>query len=364
MRSTSGSDSENSGRRRSGRQSLGSMGPQSSERRSRMPQQSSSLRDLNTNESSVDRRGRRSLPAGLKTETEIKGPVFVHGLPEDNSWGAQVSQLRAGNQAEHELFAGHCLQSDDEQMRIRVIIRKRPMSTNEACSGKEIDVVHPMEYGDYGRVLVYQPKTRVDLTKEIEQIPFAFDNVFDESSNNVQIYERSVRNLVPGVFEGRWASVFAYGQTGSGKTFTMMGSTLTGIKAGNSTNDKANLGLYYMAAVDVFELASRPEYRHMAVGASLFEIYGGKLFDLLNDRQPVKCLENHRGKVCFPGLSEHPVSNANELMDVIEAGAVNRSTGSTSKNADSSRSHAVLQLSLRKDIGHQKNVEYGKSIAP
>lgn len=369
VRSTSESDSENSERRRSGRQSLGSVRRQSSglSRRSLMPQKSSSLRELTTNKSSVDsakERGRRSLPAGVQTETETKGPFFVHGMPEDNSWGAQVAQLRADNQAEHELFAGHCLQSDAEQMRIRVIVRKRPMSANEASSGKEIDVIHPLEYDDFGRVLVYQPKTRVDLTKEIEQIAFAFDNVFDESSNNVQIYERSVRNLAPGVFEGKWASVFAYGQTGSGKTFTMMGSNLTGIKAGNSTSDKANLGLYYMAAVDVFELASRPEYRHMAVGASLFEIYGGKLFDLLNDRQPVKCLENHRGKVCFPGLSEHPVSNANELMDVIEAGALNRSTGSTSKNADSSRSHAVLQLSLRKDIGCQKNVEYGKSTAP
>ena len=34
------------------------------------------------------------------------------------------------------------------------------------------------------------------------------------------------------------------------------------------------------------------------IGASLFEIYGGKLFDLLNDREPVKCLENHQGRFC------------------------------------------------------------------
>lgn len=140
----------------------------------------------------------------------------------------------------------------------------------------------------------------------------------------------------------------------------MMGSNLTGFNAGNATNDKANLGLYYLAALDVFDFKRRPEYQHISVGASLFEIYGGKLFDLLNDRKPVKCLENHRGKVCFPGLSEHPVSDADELMDLIEAGAVNRSTGSTSKNADSSRSHAVLQLSLRRDVGRQKNVEHGK----
>jgi kinesin family protein 2/24 len=65
---------------------------------------------------------------------------------------------------------------------------------------------------------VYQPKTRVDLTKEVETISFAFDNVYDENSTNTQIYNETIRALIPGLFEGRWASVFAYGQTGSGKT--------------------------------------------------------------------------------------------------------------------------------------------------
>ena len=36
------------------------------------------------------------------------------------------------------------------------------------------------------------------------------------------------------------------------------------------------------------------------IGASQSEIYSGKLFELLNDCNPVKCLENHRGKYCFP----------------------------------------------------------------
>ena len=49
-------------------------------------------------------------------------------------------------------------------------------------------------------------------------------------------------------------------------------------------------------------------------------------------------------------------------MDIIDAGALNRSTGTTSANADSSRSHAVLQLSLRKDVGRTKNKEHGKVL--
>ncbi|EED92071.1 predicted protein, partial [Thalassiosira pseudonana CCMP1335] len=247
-------------------------------------------------------------------------------------------------------------------MRIRVIVRKRPMSTNEAAESCDVDVIHPLDYDDHGKILVYQPKTKLDLAKEVETTSFAFDNVFNEDSNNLEIYSRSVQNLIPGVFHGKWATVFGYGQTGSGKTFTMMGSNMTGQRAGNQAenNSEANLGLYFLAAQDVFRIAELPEYNDITISVSLFEIYGGKLIDLLNGRNPVKCLEDSKGKVCFPGLTGHAVHDAEELMDIIEQGSLNRSVGSTSANADSSRSHAVLQLCLRKDVGKVKDKEHGR----
>ena len=112
----------------------------------------------------------------------------------------------------------------------------------------------------------------------------------------------------------------------------------------------------------MFRIAEEPEFEDISIGVSLFEIYGGKLLDLLNRRNAVKCLEDHNGKVCFPGLSEHPVHSAEELMDIIEAGSAHRSTGTTSANADSSRSHAVLQLSLRKKGGKTKSKEHGEKF--
>lgn len=122
---------------------------------------------------------------------------------------------------------------------------------------------------------------------------------------------------------------------------------------------ESNMGLYYMAALDIFQCLEYPEYSHLTVGVSLFEIYSGKLFDLLNNRREVKCLEDHKGKVQFPGLSEHSIQSPPELIELIELGAESRSTGTTSRNADSSRSHAVLQLHLRKTVARQ-NVEHGK----
>ena len=141
-----------------------------------------------------------------------------------------------------------------------------------------------------------------------------------------------------------------------------MGSNITGVNAGTSTVDESNFGLYYLASLDIFEMLKLPECNHLNVHVSLFEIYGGKLFDLLSDRKQIKCLEDSKGKVCFPGLTEHPVHVPEHVMHLIEEGSKNRSTGTTSRNADSSRSHAVLQIKLVKSTGRKKNIEHGECI--
>ena len=166
------------------------------------------------------------------------GPFFVHGLPEDNSWATQISRLRESfnqDHAEYMMNREAYREDEDYEMRIRVIVRKRPLSKLEASERGEIDVIHPLDYDDYGRVLVYQPKTKLDLTKEVETTSFAFDNVFNENSNNMEIYSRAVQSLIPGVFRGKWASVFAYGQTGSGKTVSFLQFFVTFLLVGISS---------------------------------------------------------------------------------------------------------------------------------
>jgi kinesin family protein 2/24 len=360
------SDSETDGqvRRKSGRQSLSGVRSFESET---LPRVSDSVPTPSRQSTGGTGIARSSSNASSRSNSDKRqsssGSVMIQGKREDDSFKYQIAQLQADNEEEHLLFntPGEIPDDDGEDdMRIRVIIRKRPMSKAEITAAGDVDVIHPLDYGSYGRILAYHPKTRVDLTKEIETVPFAFDNVFDDKSTNVQIYERTVRHLIPGLFEGQWASIFAYGQTGSGKTFTMMGSNLTGIRDGSSSVHPSNLGLYYMAALDLFQAIQTPGFEHFTIGVSLFEIYGGKLFDLLNDRKHIKCLEDSKGKVCFPGLSEHGLSNPDELISLIEQGAANRSTGTTSRNADSSRSHAVLQLHLRKRGGRDSDKEHSR----
>merc|ERR1719217_1695589 len=95
----------------------------------------------------------------------------------------------------------------------------------------------------------------------------------------------------------------------------------------------------------------------MAVSVAFYEIYCGKLFDLLNGRQVVHARENAKQKVCIQGLEYLPVTDSAELMQALEAGLVSRRTGSTTMNADSSRSHAILEISV---LAGEKRSLHGK----
>jgi hypothetical protein len=158
-----------------------------------------------------------------KSQSSDIGSVIIQGRSEDTSFATQIAHWRDDTNAGYELIAGtattqqqqHQQSDTDEDMRIRVVIRKRPRRPNELG---DVDIIHPLTYSAYGRILVNQPRTRVDLTKEIETVSFAFDNVLDEAATNRDVYEQSVRHLIPSLFDdGRWVSIFAYGQTGSGK---------------------------------------------------------------------------------------------------------------------------------------------------
>lgn len=50
------------------------------------------------------------------------------------------------------------------------------------------------------------------------------------------------------------------------------------------------------------------------------------------------------------GLQEFGVSDVDTIKDLIERGNATRSTGTTGANEESSRSHAILQLAIKKII--------------
>lgn len=224
--------------------------------------------------------------------------------------------------------------------KIRVCVRKRPLNSRERDKGeKDIVVANSSR-----KLSVMEPKVKVDMTRYIEECRFVFDEVFDEKTDNAQVYERTAKPLVEYVFSGGNAMCFAYGQTGSGKTYTMM--------------DMHN-GLYIQAAVDIFDLLSLEEFSHLTAFVAFYEIYLTNLFDLLNDRKKLFAREDANQSVQVQGVREVAIYSPEDLMGVFEFGNNCRSTGSTGANADSSRSHAIMQIIL-KDTSQRRPTEYGK----
>ena len=221
--------------------------------------------------------------------------------------------------------------------KIRVIVRKRPLGKKEIAKN-DTDIV---EIRNNKQVVVKELKVKVDLTKYVEEHAFNFDLAFDENITNEQIYLQTVRPMIEAAFHKTKVTCFAYGQTGSGKTFTMMG------------NKKQIPGLYLLAAYDIFTLLQN--YQGFSIWISFYEIYCGKLFDLLNERKILTAREDGKQNICIAGLTEKNVTDLNILMQVIEYGLNARTVGVTGANADSSRSHGIIQIKIKdsnfKDFG-------------
>ncbi|XP_041133127.1 kinesin-like protein KIF2C isoform X5 [Polyodon spathula] len=226
-----------------------------------------------------------------------------------------------------------------EDHRICVCVRKRPLNKKEIAK-KEIDVITIPEKG---LLLLHEPKQKVDLTKYLDNQTFRLDYSFDDSATNEMVYRFTARPLVQKIFEGSMATCFAYGQTGSGKTHTMGGDF-----CGKSQN--SSKGIYAFAARDVFMLLSQPRYSILGLEpyVSFFEIYNGKVFDLLNKKAKLRVLEDGKQQVHVVGLQERQVASAEDVIKVIDIGSACRTSGQTFANSSSSRSHAILQIVLRR----------------
>nr|XP_043624401.1 kinesin-like protein KIN-13B isoform X2 [Erigeron canadensis] len=213
--------------------------------------------------------------------------------------------------------------------KIKVVVRKRPLNKKELAKNEE-DIITTEPHSSC--LTVHETKLKVDLTEYMEKHEFVFDAVLNEEVSNDEVYRETVEPIVPIIFQRTKATCFAYGQTGSGKTFTMKPLPLK-------------------ASRDILRLVNHT-YRSQGFQLffSFFEIYGGKLYDLLNDRKKLCMREDGSKQVCIVGLQEYKVSDVETIKELIERGNATRSTGTTGANEESSRSHAILQLVVKRSV--------------
>ncbi|CDH52276.1 kinesin group protein [Lichtheimia corymbifera JMRC:FSU:9682] len=268
---------------------------------------------------------------------------------------------------------------------VQVALRIRPLTERDRAQPRfaslsENDVLHAQDGSVH---IVSQNKM------------FHFDQVFKPSCTQSEIFATVGEKLVRKFVDGYNVTILAYGQTSSGKTYTM------GTAQHHGSYDMEHEGIVPRAVSLLFDIlqqndtrspsptsscssASRPQSRmrppggsrlmmapssmqqrqqskfRYTVKVSFIEIYNEELVDLLNpappnERPPITIREDTKGHIYWAGLREMTVHSADDVLSYLEQGTQNRATGSTDMNEKSSRSHAILSVTLRQERWADKN---------
>ncbi|KAI3938349.1 hypothetical protein MKW98_015248 [Papaver atlanticum] len=212
-----------------------------------------------------------------------------------------------------------------EDCSVKVAVHIRPLIGDECSQGCQ----------DCVAVVPGKPQVQVSSHS------FTFDHVYgNKGSPSSVMFEECVAPLVDGLFQGYNATVLAYGQTGSGKTYTMG----TGFKDGSDT------GLIPQVMNSLFSKIETSKHEiEFQLHVSFIEILKEEVRDLLDNspvKQPIQIRETSTGVITLAGSTEVGVRTLKEMAACLEQGSLNRATGSTNMNNQSSRSHAIFTITL------------------
>lgn len=165
--------------------------------------------------------------------------------------------------------------------------------------------------------------------------------MFSPSDSNRTIFEESISSEIDGAVAGFNTTIMLYGVTGSGKTHTVFGNL--GYREGSQAANQEN-GIVYHC----FQRLS--EQTDCELRASYLEIYNEQVKDLLSDEDNLMIAENSQGEVVVQNLSEPVVETFGQLIEIVKTGNLRRKMAKTCANAFSSRSHAILQINIRRKV--------------
>lgn len=210
---------------------------------------------------------------------------------------------------------------------VKVICRFRPISDKERDQTKNVCA----EFIDNYQVAI---KT----THDLNTYRFSFDRIFSPKASQEEVFDLAARPIIDSVLEGFNGTIFAYGQTSSGKTFTMMGDI----------RNEVNEGIIPRMVQHIFNhISNSPEYEYI-VKVSMMEIYMERVRDLIETTRVNLNIREDKIKGNYVDeLSEYYVSSEEEVMEFVNIGSNNRTTAYTNMNDYSSRSHTVLQLTIK-----------------
>ncbi|XP_047989242.1 centromere-associated protein E-like [Leguminivora glycinivorella] len=205
---------------------------------------------------------------------------------------------------------------------IKVVVKVRPLIS------REIEDKLSFQWKVKNNTL-YQ----LDSNGKESGVQYTFDKVYDVTTETEDVYKDVAQPIVEAAIAGFNGTIFAYGQTSSGKTYTMSGT-------------ETSPGIIQLAVMNLFHQIKCIPDRDFLVRVSFIEIYNETLKDLLNcENDKVKIRDTVHGSIKLEA-TEKFTSSPEEVLDIMKEGEMNRQTGATNMNEQSSRSHSIFQITI------------------
>ncbi|XP_072967699.1 kinesin-like protein KIN-UB [Typha angustifolia] len=222
--------------------------------------------------------------------------------------------------------------------RVRVAVRLRPRNAEELVAD-----------ADFGDCVELQPEMkRLKLRKNNwESETYEFDEVLTEFASQKRVYEVVAKPVVESILEGYNGTVMAYGQTGTGKTFTL---------GRLGEEDTAARGIMVRAMEDILADTS-PDVDCISV--SYLQLYMETIQDLLDPgNDNIAIVEDPKtGDVSVPGATIVEIRDQSSFLELLRLGEAQRFAANTKLNTESSRSHAILMVHVRRAIKGKHDIE-------
>ncbi|KAL7188725.1 hypothetical protein ACSBR1_038563 [Camellia fascicularis] len=215
--------------------------------------------------------------------------------------------------------------------RVRVAVRLRPRNAEELAAD-----------ADFADCVELQPELkRLKLRRNNwDSDTYEFDEVLTEFASQKRVYEVVAKPVVESVLDGYNGTVMAYGQTGTGKTYTL---------GRLGEEDTADRGIMVRAMEDILAEIS-PEIDSVCV--SYLQLYMETIQDLLDpSNDNIAIMEDPKtGDVSLPGATIVEIRDQLSFVELLQLGEAHRFAANTKLNTESSRSHAILMVHIKRSV--------------
>ncbi|KAI6090136.1 P-loop containing nucleoside triphosphate hydrolase protein [Hypoxylon rubiginosum] len=229
---------------------------------------------------------------------------------------------------------------------IRVMCRIRPAPKH--TPSEDLANFGPRQPGDFsnawGKIRMGVERKNAMGFTVADQKAFDFERIFGPDETNNDIFNE-ISDLIECALEGQKVGIFAYGQTGSGKTYTLSHRDLE-----HGSSD----GIIPRTLASIFETAGQKSHRYRySISLSVLEIYTNNIYDLL--KAP---LDGNKTETRLEQATILPLDSLTMAEEIIEDAINIRTSSSTEKNENSSRSHLIITFHvLRENITDGTSVE-------